>query len=225
MCVVLRTRIAKGFRGPYVFFLIVLSLHNYCNAQDRVTFDIEKNINICLGYPFASNNWGYTHPFVGSEVTRYETETGSFASKSVIIGQLELSKKYFGLGLGAGFFPADIKVDKTEDLYTINSIFLEFEGLLFPLKSSIGKIVPILRVGGGGLASSGDLKTTAMFFSIGAGIYSFITKNIGASVIIKKRYFTYDEIPLDENITGDIKFINYAIQLGVMYRLANRDLK
>ncbi|MFC1527527.1 hypothetical protein ACFL5D_02125 [Candidatus Neomarinimicrobiota bacterium] len=200
-------------------FLFLFIAHELCIAKEIQEYESNKNLKIFVGYPIGSNDWGYTHPFVGSEVTRYETETGSFTSKSIITGQLELSKKYFGLGLGAGFFPSDIIVDKTEDLYTINSIFLEFEGLLFPLKSSIGKIVPILRVGGGGVVSSGDLKTTALFYSIGAGIYSFVTKNIGASVIIKNRYFTYDEIPLDENITGDIKTSGLALQLGIIYSI------
>ena len=209
---ILSVFIAKAF----IFLFITFEL---CIAKEVQEYESNKILKIFVGYPIGSNDWGYTHPFVGSEVTHYETETGTFKSKLIINGQFEISNKYFGLSVGTGFFPADIKVDKTEELYSINSIFAEIEGLFFPFKSSIGKIVPILRVGGGGVVLSGDLKTTALFYSIGAGFYTFITKNIGASVIIKNRYFTYDEIPLDENITGDIKTSGVSLQLGLIYSI------
>jgi hypothetical protein len=78
-------------------------------------------------------------------------------------------------------------------------------------------MVPLVKIGAGGIASFGDLDNTALFVSFGGGLRTFLTKSFGVSLMLKGRYFTYYEIPLTESISGEIKFTNFAIQLGVMY--------
>ena len=146
-------------------------------------------------------------------------ETGSFKAKLIFNGEFELSKEYFGFSAGVGIIPAEIKVDKTNETYNFNSIFIEIAGMFFPLGNQSAKIVPLLKIGGGGIKSSGDIDNTALFISFGGGGRTFFTENFGASLMLKGRYMTYDEIPLDENITGDISFTNFAVELGFMYLL------
>ena len=37
--------------------------------------------------------------------------------------------------------------------------------------------------------------------------------------MIKGRHITYDEIPLDNNVTGDISFTNFAFEIVAFYKL------
>jgi len=189
-------------------------------AQDYAKDTWIKSVTISGGLPTSSNSWEYSHPFYGETgVDRIGNETGSFKLKSIYSFNFELSKGYFGISAGAGIFPAEIKVDKNEDPYNFNSLFLEIEGVFFPLIDPNNKLIPLFKIGTGGVISSGDLDNTAIFVSFSGGLRTFLTKNIGVFLILNGRHITYDEIPLTEQITGDIKFTNCTIQLGVIYRL------
>ena len=201
-----------------VLVLVFLNAIENCIAQEPPKAAWKKNIILHFGYPLGSNNWKYSHPsYSGAGGLQVIEETGSFKSKSIYNGQFELSKGYYGFSAGIGIFPAEIKVDKNEDPFNFNSFFLEIEGVFFPLKNSTAKMVPLVKIGAGGIASFGDLDNTALFVSFGGGLRTFFTKSFGVSLMLKGRYFTYYEIPLTESISGDIKFTNLAIQLGVMY--------
>ena len=198
------------------FFIIIIS--GNINAQQSTNESWNKIISLHFGFPMGTNNWEYTHPsYSGSGGVQTIREPGTFEGKYTLYGEFELSKGYFGFSAGAGFIPAEIKVDKTNETYNFNSISIEIAGMFFPLGNQFDKIVPLFKIGAGGIKSSGDLDNTALFISFGGGVRTFFTENFGASLMLKGRYMTYDEIPLDENITGDISFTNFAVELGFMY--------
>ena len=198
------------------FFIIIIS--GNINAQQSTNESWNKIISLHFGFPMGTNNWEYTHPsYSGSGAVQTIREPGTFEGKYTLYGEFELSKGYFGFSAGAGIFPAVIKVDNTNETYNFNSIFIEITGMIFPLGNQFAKIVPLLKIGAGGIKSSGDLDNTALFISFGGEVRTFFTENFGASLMLKGRYMTYDEIPLDENITGDISFTNFAVELGFMY--------
>jgi len=210
--------IIKTLPAFLTIVLLFLSTVENCNAQDSTKTAWNKIILLHFGYPIGSNNWEYSHPlYTGTEGVQTIRETGSFKSKLILNGQFELSKEYFGFSAGVGIFPVEIKVDKNEDPFNLNSIFLEIEGLFFPLGNPTAKLVPLAKFGLGALMSSGDLDNAAKFISFCGGLRIFFTKSFGGSLMLKGRYFTYNEIPLAENISGDIKFTNFAFQLGVMH--------
>ena len=89
--------------------------------------------------------------------------------------------------------------------------------MFFPLKNPTAKLVPLIKIGAGGIVSLGDLNNTALFVPYGGGLRTFLTKSFGVSLMLTGRYFAYDDIPLTESISGGIKFTDFAIQLGVIY--------
>ena len=90
--------------------------------------------------------------------------------------------------------------------------------MFFPLGNPSDKIVPLLKIGGGGIKSSGDLDNTSLFVTFGAGLKTFFTENFGASLMIKGCYLTYNKIPLDDNVTGDMSAIPIIVVAGVSYK-------
>lgn len=208
--------IEKSLTFLIIILLFLVAIEN-CYTQESSEKVWRKNIIFKYGYPLGSNDWVYSHPFYSGTGTQMIDETGTFKSKSIFNGQFELSKGYFGLSIGGGIFPAEIKVDKNVEAYNLNSVFVEIDGLLFPLKNTTTKLIPLFYFGGGVALSYGDLNNTALFISFGGGLRTFFTKNLGISLLINGRRYTYDEIPLTDTITGDIKFTNFAIQLGAIY--------
>lgn len=193
-----------------------LTINLFAQDYDKETWI--KSISINGGIQTSSNSWEYSHPFYGETgVDRVANETGLFKLKSIYRFNFELSKRYFGISTGVGIFPAEIKVDKNEYPYNFNSLFLEIEGVFFPLNDPNNKLTPLIKIGTGGVISSGDLDNTAIFVSFSGGLRTFLTKNIGVSLMLNGRHFTYDEIPLTEQITGDVMFTNFTLQLGVIY--------
>ncbi|MFC2132415.1 hypothetical protein ACFLRG_01305 [Bacteroidota bacterium] len=210
--------IIKKLSTLLVVVLLYLSSFENCNAQDYSKTAWNKIILLHFEHPLVTNDWEYSHPsYSGAGGLQILRETGSFKSKSIFSGQFELSKGYFGFSASVGIFPAEIKVDKNEDPFNLNSFFIEIEGLFFPLKNPTSKLVPIINIGAGGVISVGDIDNTAQFVSFGGGLRTFFTKSFGVSLMLKGRYFNYNEIPLTESITGDIKFTNFAAHVGVMY--------
>ncbi|MFC2086136.1 hypothetical protein ACFLQ9_00290 [Bacteroidota bacterium] len=200
-----------------IILLFKIELAN-CNAQESSNTTWKKTILLHYAFPVGSQNWEYSHPsFSPTGVEQTLIETGSFKSKSIFKGQYEISKGYFGFSAGAGIFPAEIKVDKDEVPYNFHSFFLEFDGLVFLIQNPTAKLVPLVEFGAGGALSFGDLDNTALFISFGGGLQTYFTKNLGLSIMLKGQHFTYNEIPLTESITGDIKFANFAFQLAAMY--------
>jgi hypothetical protein len=125
-------------RYPAVLILVLVFLNTIenCIAQEPPKSALKKNIILHFGYIPGSNNWKYSHPsYSGAGVVQVLEETGSFKSNSIYNGQFELSKGHFGFSAGTGIFPAEIKVDKNEDSFSFNSLFLEIEGGFFPLKN------------------------------------------------------------------------------------------
>jgi len=200
-----------------LFFILIIS--GNILAQQTNNDSLNLRITAQYGYPFGFNNWEYSHPFYTGTGAQTINETGSFNAKSIWGGGIELSKGYFGVDANAGIIPSQIIVDKSGEEYDFNSIFLEIEGIFFPLNSSTDKIIPLLKIGGGGITSNGDLNNNALFISFSAGVRTFFTEKFGVSLMIKGRHITYDEIPLDENVTGDISFTNFALEFQLVYTL------
>lgn len=196
-----------------------LMIADFTEAQQDNSEKWKFTFKLSYGYAPAANDWDYTHPFYSDTGIRNVSETGSFNAKSIFGGGVELSKGYFGISTNAGVIPAEIKVDNPNEIYNFTSFFLGIEGIFFPLSNPAGKLVPLLKIGGGGMKSSGDLDNSALFYSFGGGVRTFITENFGAGLMIKATHITYNEIPLDENITGDISFTNFSIQVEAVYSL------
>ena len=200
-----------------IFFILIISGNIRAQQTNNNSWDLK--ITAQYGYTFGSNNWEYSHPFYTGTGAQTINETGSFNAKSIWGGGVELSKGYFGVDANAGIIPSEIIVDKSGEQYDFNSIFLEIEGILFPLNSSADKVIPLLKIGGGGMTSSGDLNNSALFISFSGGARTYFTEKFGVSLMIKGRHITYDEIPLDENVTGDISFTSFAIEFQLVYKL------
>lgn len=199
--------------------LIIILVYYYLPAQQTSDESWNKIISLQFGFQMGNNTWEYAHPFYnGTGGTQTIRETGSFKLKSIFNGEFELSHGYFGFSASAGIFSAEIKVDKVEEPYDFNSIFIEIAGKLFPLGNTSDRVVPFLIIGGGALKSSGDLDNSGLFLSFGGGFRTFFTENLGASLMLKGYYLTFNEIPLDENVTGDISVFPFAIAVGVSYK-------
>lgn len=203
---------------PVIFFTLIVA--GFTKAQQDNTETWKFKFTLGYGYSPAANDWEYSHPFY-SETGLQQTmiETGSFKAKSIFGGGVELSKGYFGIGANAGIIPAAIAVDKLNANYNFTSYFLGIEGIFFPLSNPAGKLVPLLKIGGGGMKSSGDLDNSALFYSFGGGVRTHFMENFGAALLLNAIHITYNEIPLDENITGDISFTNFSVQVEVVYCL------
>jgi hypothetical protein len=188
-------------------------------AQQSNNDSWNLRITAQYGYPLGSNNWEYSHPFYTGTGVQTINETGSFNAKSVWGGGVELSKGYFGINANAGIIPSEIIIDKSGEQYNFNSTFLEIEGIFFPLANSTDFVIPLLKIGGGGMTSNGDLNNNALFISFGGGARTYFTEKFGVSLMIKGRHITYNEIPMDENVTGDISFTHFTIEFQLVYTL------
>ncbi|MCW9097380.1 MAG: hypothetical protein OQJ93_08320 [Ignavibacteriaceae bacterium] len=201
-----------------ILFLILIISGNIL-AQQSNNYSWNLRITAQYGYPLGSNDWEYSHPFYTGTGVQTINETGTFNAKSVWGGGVELSKGYFGINTDAGIIPSEIIINKSGELYNFNSIFLEIEGIFFPLANTTDFVIPLLKIGGGGMTSNGDLNNSALFFSLSGGARTYFTEKFGVSLMIKGRHITYDEIPMDENVTGDISFTNFAIEFQLVYTL------
>ena len=209
-----------------IFLLIISVLYfnlmtaDFTEAQQGTTETWKFKFTLNYGYSPATNNWEYSHPFYSETgIQQTLSETGSFNAKSIFGGGVELSKGYFGISANAGVIPAEIKVDNPYEIYNFTSFFLGIEGIFFPLGNPTGSLVPLLKIGGGGIKSSGDLENSALYYSLNGGVRTFLTENFGAALMIKAMHITYDEIPLNENVTGDISFTNFSIHVEAVYCL------
>jgi hypothetical protein len=200
-----------------LFFILIIS--GNIRAQQTNNDFWNLKITAQYGYPFGSNNWEYSHPFYTRTGAQTINETGTFNAKSVWGGGVELSKGYFGINANAGIIPSEIIINKSGERYNFNSIFLEIEGIFFPLTNSTDIVIPLLKIGVGGMTSNGDLNNNALFISFSGGARTYLTEIFGVSLMIKGRHITYDEIPMDENVTGDISFTNFAIEFQLVYTL------
>ena len=202
----------------YILFLIlIISGNNLAQQSNNDSWNLR--ITAQYGYPLGSNDWEYSHPFYTGTGVQTINETGTFNAKSVWGFGVELSKGYFGINANAGIIPSEIIINKSGEQYNFNSIFLEIEGIFFPLSNTTDFVIPLLKIGGGGMTSNGDLNNNALFFSLSGGARTYFTEKFGVSLMIKGRHITYDEIPMDENVTGDISFTNFAIEFQLVYTL------
>jgi hypothetical protein len=200
-----------------LLFNLIISENILAQQSNNDSWNLR--ITAQYGYPLGSNNWEYSHPFYTGTGVQTINETGSFNAKSVWGGGVELSKGYFGINANAGIIPSEIIIDKSGEQYNFNSIFLEIEAIFFPLANSTDFVIPLLKIGGGGMTSNGDLNNNALFISFSGGARTYFTEKFGVSLMIKGRHITYNEIPMDENVTGDISFTNFTIEFQLVYTL------
>lgn len=187
-------------------------------AQQAFEKSWDKVITFHAGYALGSNDWEYTHPLYTGFGIQTISETGSFKAKSAYNFGFEFSKGYFGINISTGIILAEIDVSKSQKQYKINPVFVVLEGILFPVSNSPDNIIPLLKIGLGGIKSSGELNNTALFISISGGLRKFITENLGISLLIKGLYITYDEIPMSDNVSGDIYIFPLVLEGGICYR-------
>ncbi len=200
-----------------LFFNLIISGNILAQKSNNDSWNLR--ITAQYGYPFGSNDWEYSHPFYTGTGVQTINETGTFNAKSVWGGGVELSKGYFGINANAGIIPSEIIINKSGERYNFNSTFFEIEGIFFPFANTTDFVIPLLKIGGGGMTSSGDLNNSALFISFSGGARTYFTEKFSVSLMIKGRHITYDEIPLDENITGDISLTNFAIEFQLVYTL------
>jgi ribosomal protein L31 len=106
-----------------LFFILIIAENTRAQQSSNNSWGLR--ITAQYGYPFSSNNWGYSHPFYTGTGVQTINETGSFNAKSVWGGGIELSKGQWGVNVNAGIIPAEIIVDKSGQHYNFNSTFLE----------------------------------------------------------------------------------------------------
>lgn len=200
-----------------LFFNLIISGNILAQQSNNDSWNLR--ITAQYGYPLGSNDWEYSHPLYTGTGVHTINETGTFKAKSVWGGGVELSKGYFGINANAGIIPSEIIINKSGERYNFNSTFLEIEGTIFPLANTTDFVIPLLKIGVGGMISNGDLNNSALFFSLSGGGRTYFTEKFGVSLMIKGRHITYDEIPMDENVTGDISFTNFAIEFQLIYTL------
>lgn len=202
---------------PIIFCTLIM--YGSIKAQQEGDYLWQPIITLHYEYSFGTNDWEYSHPLYTGSGVHSISETGTFKTKSIFSVGFEISKGYYGFNVNTGIIPAEINVDKTGMNYNFNSFFLEIEGIFFPLSNPADKLVPLLKIGGGGIKSSGDLTNSALFYSFSGGIRTSLSEKTGVTLMIKGRHITYNEIPLNENVTGDISFTNFAIKIEALYKL------
>jgi hypothetical protein len=137
--------------------------------------------------------------------------SGTLEESSIFSCGYEYSKSYLGYEANVGIFPAKFSIKKQidpgitqtrNDAYTYNSIFLEAEGIMFPYENPLDKISPFIKVGLGGMKTTGDINNNLLSISGSAGARIFISDKFGVDVSQKIRYMLLCNVLLTNEISA-----------------------
>ena len=215
----------------YIFYLLFLISHIAISAQENNNSQWNVILYLNGGYSLATSDWEYTHPYyLGNGGTFTGRISGTYEENYGFLGGLELSKGYLGYEANIGVFPAKFLIEKQvdpgitqtrNDVYSYNSVFLEVQGILFPFGNPIEKITPFIKLGAGGMMTSGDIKNNLFSLSGSAGTRIFLSDNFGLDFSIKYRYLLLYDVTLADEISAayGVSLSSFSINVGILYSL------
>ena len=194
-----------------IFTLILFIASMNITAQEQNVKIWEFTLHLNTGYSFTASDWEYTHPYILGSGSFTGRISGTYEESYGFAGGIELSKGYLGGQISVGIFPAKFSIKKQidpgitqtrNDAYTYNSIFLEAEGILFPYGNPLDKISPFIKVGLGGMKTTGDINNNLLSISGSAGARFFISDKFGVDLSLKFRYMLLYNVLLTNEISA-----------------------
>ena len=212
-----------------VYLLCLISTISL-TAQENINETWSTVLHLNSGYSLSTKDWEYTHPYIlgngGSFTGRI---AGTYEESYSFSGGLELSKDYFGFQANLGIFPAKFSIKKQvdpgltqvrNDVYSYTAIYLEAEGILFPLGNKADQISTFFKIGLGGMTTTGDISNNLLSISCNAGTRIFISENFGMDLSLKFRYMLlYNVILADEiSAANGVSLSSFITNVGVIYQ-------
>jgi hypothetical protein len=207
---------------------LVIEINIVAQGQNNQVWNITFHLN--SGYSLTTSDWEYTHPYyLGSGGSFTGRINGTYEENYNFSCGLEFSRSYFGYQVNLGIFPAKFLIKEQidpgvrqvrNDVYSYNSIFLEAEGILFPLGNPCDKVIPFLKVGLGGMRTTGDIKNNLLSLSGSAGTKIFIAYNFGVDLNIKFRYMLLYNVTLANEISAayGVSLSSLCANIGIIYQ-------
>ena len=213
-----------------IFYLLFILLNISVAAQQDRNESWDMMLHINCGYSLTTSDWEYTHPYILGSGSFTGRISGTYEESYGFAGGIELSKGYLGGQVSVGIFPAKFSIKEQvdpgitqtrNDVYTYNSIFLEAEGILFPYGNPVDKISPFIKVGLGGMITSGDIKNNLLLLSGSGGVRIFISENLGLDLSINFRHMWLYNVKLTDQISAayGVSLSAFSANVGVSYNL------
>ena len=213
-----------------IFYLLFFMLNISVAAQQDRNESWNMMLHINGGYSLTTSDWEYTHPYILGSGSFTGRISGTYEESYGFAGGIELSKGYLGGQISVGIFPAKFSIKKQidpgitqtrNDAYTYNSIFLEAEGILFPYGNPLDKISPFIKVGLGGMKTTGDINNNLLSISGSAGARFFISDKFGVDLSLKFRYMLLYNVLLTNEISAayGVSLSAFSANVGVSYNL------
>ena len=213
-----------------IFYLLFILLNISVAAQQDRNESWDMMLHINCGYSLTTSDWEYTHPYILGSGSFTGRISGTYEESYGFAGGIELSKGYLGGQVSVGIFPAKFSIKEQvdpgitqtrNDVYTYNSIFLEAEGILFPYGNPVDKISPFIKVGLGGMITSGDIKNNLLLLSGSGGVRIFISENLGLDLSINFRHMWLYNVKLTDQISAayGVSLSALLISIGMLYQL------
>jgi len=213
-----------------IFYLLFILLNISVAAQQDRNESWDMMLHINCGYSLTTSDWEYTHPYILGSGSFTGRISGTYEESYGFAGGIELSKGYLGGQVSVGIFPAKFSIKEQvdpgitqtrNDVYTYNSIFLEAEGILFPYGNPVDKISPFIKVGLGGMITSGDIKNNLLLLSGSGGVRIFISENLGLDLSINFRHMWLYNVKLTDQISAayGVSLSSLMANVGILYRL------
>ena len=213
-----------------IFYLLFILLNISVAAQQDRNESWDMMLHINCGYSLTTSDWEYTHPYILGSGSFTGRISGTYEESYGFAGGIELSKGYLGGQVSVGIFPAKFSIKEQvdpgitqtrNDVYTYNSIFLEAEGILFPYGNPVYKIAPFIKVGLGGMITSGDIKNNLLLLSGSGGTRIFISENLGLDLSINFRHMWLYNVKLTDQISAayGVSLSSLMANVGILYRL------
>jgi hypothetical protein len=213
-----------------IFYLLFFMLNISAAAQQDRNESWNMMLHIEGDYSLTTSDWEYTHPYILGSGSFTGRISGTYEESYGFAGGIELSKGYLGGQISVGIFPAKFSIKEQvdpgitqtrNDAYTYNSIFLEAEGILFPLGSPVEKISPFIKVGLGGMITSGDIKNNLLLLSGSGGTRIFISKNLGLDLSINFRHMWLYNVNLTDQISAayGVSLSALSANVGILFKL------
>ena len=212
------------------FYVVFLVLVIYAGTKESYAGDWNMMLHTNGGYSLGTSDWEYTHPYILGSGSFTGRISGTYEESYGFAGGIELSKGYLGGQVSVGIFPAKFSIKEQvdpgitqtrNDVYTYNSIFLEAEGILFPYGNPVYKIAPFIKVGLGGMITSGDIKNNLLLLSGSGGTRIFISKNLGLDLSINFRHMWLYNVNLTDQISAayGVSLSALSANVGILFKL------
>ena len=213
-----------------IFYLLFFMLNISAAAQQDRNESWNMMLHINGGYSLTTSDWEYTHPYILGSGSFTGRISGTYEESYGFAGGIELSKGYLGGQISVGIFPAKFSIKEQvdpgitqtrNDVYTYNSIFLEAEGILFPYGNPVDKIAPFIKVGLGGMITSGDIKNNLLLLSGSGGTRIFISENLGLDLSINFRHMWLYNVNLTDQISAayGVSLSALSANVGILFKL------